>query len=166
MSFAFLDLATIVAVCDNRAQFFNGGNYGQRTFRPATGDQMASGGSVCGRDLWAAGTQPRLVSPVVASLSNVWPQWAVRSDTRQRATEADLTQTGTNHCRNSAATGFPDTSRYPLQPHWGQFDSSRIAGLAHPSFTQRADGGASAGTQRRNDAPGATGSLPGSQHLS
>src|SRR3990172_9009911 len=159
-------LSTIVAVCDNRPRLSNGGNYGQRTCRPPTSGQTASGRPIRRRDLWDPGTQPSLVSHLVASLSNAWPQWAVRSDALQRATSADLPRTRTDDRGDSAETGFPGPSRYTLQPHWGQFDSSRTSDLAHPSPALRPDGGTGPGTQRRNHSESTPGSLPGSQHLS
>src|SRR5512138_3181857 len=84
---------TIVALCDNRPRFFNGGNYGERTFRSPTSDQTASGRTIGGRDLWAPGPQSSLVSYLVASVSKPGPQWAIRSDAIQRATSEDLSRT-------------------------------------------------------------------------
>ena len=79
---------------------------------------------------------------------------------------ADLTRTRTDHRRNSAKTDLSGTSRHTLQPHWGQFNSSRTSDLAHPSFAGCPDGGAGPRAQRRNGPEGAPGALPGWQHLS
>jgi hypothetical protein len=94
------------------------------------------------------------------------PQRTVRSDALQRATTEDLGGTRTDDRRNSAKTGFPGTSWHTLQPHWGQFHSSRTSDLAHPSFARCAHHRAGAGTQRRNGSEGAAGTLSSSQHLS
>jgi hypothetical protein len=108
--------SAIVAGCDNRARFSNGGNYGQRTCGSPTSDQIASGRSIRRRDLWDPEAITRLVQHLVAPVSNAWPQRAVRSDAIQRAASADLTRTRTDQRRNSAKTGLAGNpgTRYNL----------------------------------------------------
>src|SRR5512139_1978045 len=103
-------LSTIVAVCDNRRRFSNGGNYGQRICGSPTSDQIAFGRSIHRRDLPDPKPQSGLVPYLVAPVSSAWPQRAVRSDAIQRATSTDLSRTRTDHRWDSAETGFPGPS--------------------------------------------------------
>ncbi len=116
----------IVAECDNRPRFSNGGNYGQRTFRSPTSDQIAFGSPVGRRDLPVARSFPEVVSPLVASLSKPGPQRAVRSNAIQPTTSKDLARTRTDERGHSPQAGFPDASRHTRQSHWGQFDLAEL----------------------------------------
>src|SRR6266568_1181450 len=156
----------IVAPCGNRQRFPYGDHYEQRAYRSPASDQTPTGGPVSRRHLSHLGTHPGLVPHLVAALSSPGPQWAARTHARQCATASDCPRPGAEHLDHSSAPRFADPSRHALQPHWGQYDFSRTAGLAYWAAAQPAHPRASPRTQWGDRAACALGALLVQQHLS
>ena len=154
-------------MCDNRPRFSNGGNYGQRTCRPPTSDQIAFGRPIGRRNLPDCSVIPGIgFNTLVASVSSQGPNGLfdlTRSNLQPRRISAELERTIVGIRRRLASQTHPGTRDSLIG---ASSILAELQDLAHPSFARCPDRRACARAQRRNGSAGASGTLSGSQYLS